>query len=80
MVKNKIKNICCIGAGYVGGPSMAVLAKHCPNIKVNVVDINEERIRLWNCSDLKKLPIYEPNLDKVIEKCRGVNLFFSNSL
>ncbi len=80
MVNNKIKNICCIGAGYVGGPSMAVLAKHCPNIKVNVVDINEERIRLWNCSDLKKLPIYEPNLDEIIGKCRGVNLFFSNNI
>ena len=76
MVNNKIKNICCIGAGYVGGPTMAVLAKHCPNIRVNVVDINEERISLWNCNDLKKLPIYEPNLDKVIKKCRGVNLFF----
>ena len=80
MVNNKIKNICCIGAGYVGGPSMAVLAKYCPNIRVNVVDINEERIRLWNCSDLKKLPVYEPNLDKVIKKCRGVNLFFSINL
>ena len=80
MVNNKIKNICCIGAGYVGGPSMAVLAKHCPNIKVNVVDINEERIKLWNCSDLKKLPIYEPNLDEIIGKCRGVNLFFSNNI
>ena len=60
----KIKNICCIGAGYVGGPTMAVIAQKNPKIKVNVVDMNEERIDLWNSKDLNNLPIYEPGLDK----------------
>ena len=73
----KIKNICCIGAGYVGGPSMAVIALKCPNIQVNVVDVNQRRIDMWNESDLNKLPIYEPGLDNIISKCRGENLHFS---
>ena len=72
-----IKNICCIGAGYVGGPTMAVIAKHCPHIKVNVVDINQGRIKSWNDPDLKKLPIFEPGLSEIIKKSRGKNLNFS---
>ena len=76
-MKMSIKNICCIGAGYVGGPTMAVIAKHSPHIKVNVVDINKKRIDLWNSSDLNKLPIYEPGLKEIISKCRGKNLHFS---
>ena len=75
-----IKNICCIGAGYVGGPTMAVIANNCPNIKINVVDINKERIDLWNSRNLDELPIYEPGLDKIIERCRDKNLFFSNKV
>ena len=63
----KIKNICCIGAGYVGGPTMAVIAQKNPQINVNVVDINKERIDLWNSNDFSLLPIFEPGLDKVIE-------------
>ena len=55
----RISRICCIGAGYVGGPTMAVIAKNCPNIIVNVLDINEERIRGWNSADFKKLPILD---------------------
>ena len=62
-MKNSIHNICCIGAGYVGGPTMAVIADRCPHIEVNVVDINQERINLWNSLDLNKLPIFEPGLD-----------------
>ncbi len=77
---NKIKNICCIGAGFVGGPTMSVIADKCPTINVNVVDINSERIELWNCDDLTKLPIYEPGLDEVIKRCRGKNLFFSTAI
>ena len=77
---NKIKSICCIGAGYVGGPTMAVIAKYNPKIKVNVVDINHERIENWNSSDLKKLPIYEPGLDKVVSEVRNQNLFFSTNI
>ena len=73
----EIKNICCIGAGYVGGPSMAVIALKCPNIQVNVVDVNQTRIDRWNEKDLNKLPIYEPGLDNIISKCRGENLHFS---
>ena len=79
-MKNKIENICCIGAGYVGGPTMAVIADNCKHLKINVVDINKERIDLWNSSNLNELPIYEPGLDKIIERCRGKNLFFSNEV
>ena len=55
----QIKNICCIGAGYVGGPTMAVIAQKCPHIKVHVVDLNEDRIALWNDTDVNKIPIYQ---------------------
>jgi UDPglucose 6-dehydrogenase len=73
----KVTKICCIGAGYVGGPSMAVIAKKNPDIKVTVVDINVDRIAAWNSTDLSKLPIYEPGLSKIVEEARGKNLFFS---
>ena len=73
----EIKNICCIGAGYVGGPTMAVLAYKCPKINVEVVDINEDRIRKWNNKNLDLLPIFEPGLAEIIKECRGKNLYFS---
>ena len=76
----KIKSICCIGAGYVGGPTMSVIAERCPHILVNVVDINPNRIDLWNSNDLNKLPIYEPGLKKIIKNCRGKNLYFSQNV
>ena len=57
---SKIKNICCIGAGYVGGPTMAVFADKCPHLTINVVDLNKDRIDAWNSTDLDKLPIFEP--------------------
>ena len=76
----QIKNICCIGAGYVGGPTMAVIADKCPNIVVNVVDINKERIQKWNSDNLEELPIYEPGLKEIIQRCRNKNLIFSNSI
>ena len=76
----KIKNICCIGAGYVGGPTMAVIAQKNPDIKVTVVDINASRIAAWNSEDLEKLPIYEPGLDAVISEARNRNLFFSTDV
>ncbi|CAL9014305.1 unnamed protein product [Prunus brigantina] len=69
--------ICCIGAGYVGGPTMAVIALKCPSVQVAVVDIAQKRIEAWN-SD--KLPIYEPGLDDVVKQCRGRNLFFSTEV
>ncbi len=75
-----IKNICCIGAGYVGGPTMSVIAKKCPEIKVTVVDINEERIAKWNSTDLDQLPVYEPGLKEIVEERRGKNLFFSTEV
>ena len=77
-MKYKINNICCIGAGYVGGPTMAVIADKCPNIQIEVVDINKVRIRQWNEDDLEKLPIFEPGLAEIIKRCRGKNLHFSN--
>ena len=76
----KIKNICCIGAGYVGGPTMAVIAQKNPNINITVVDVDYKRIEKWNSQDLKNLPIFEPGLDKVINETRGKNLFFSTEI
>ena len=80
MLSNEIKNICCIGAGYVGGPTMAVIAKHCHQIQVNVVDINPERIAKWNETDLSNLPIYEPGLKEIVSERRGKNLHFSTNI
>ena len=76
----QVKNICCIGAGYVGGPTMAVIALKCRDINVTVVDINKDRIDAWNSDDLSKLPIYEPGLDAVVKEARGRNLFFSTDV
>jgi len=70
-------NILCIGAGYVGGPTMSVIAKHCPQHRIVVVDINSDKIAAWN-SD--QLPIYEPGLEEVVKETRGVNLFFSTEI
>ena len=76
----QIKNITCIGAGYVGGPTMSVIAQKNPEINVTVVDLNTERIAAWNDSDLSKLPVYEPGLDAVVAEARGRNLFFSTDV
>ena len=76
----KIKNICCLGAGYVGGPTMSVIALKCPDIKVTVVDLNESRIAAWNDEDLNNLPVYEPGLAEVVGEARGKNLFFSTDV
>ena len=76
----KIKNICCIGAGYVGGPTMAVIAQKCPEINVTVVDINESRIAAWNDEDVNNIPIYEPGLSNIVGEARGRNLFFSTDV
>ena len=75
-----IKRICCIGAGYVGGPTMAVIANNCPSVVINVVDTNQERINSWNDDDLTNLPIFEPGLDELIKNIRGRNLFFSTEV
>tara|TARA_B100000242_G_scaffold289766_1_gene260078 strand:- start:2711 stop:4147 length:1437 start_codon:yes stop_codon:yes gene_type:complete len=77
---NKIKNICCIGAGYVGGPTMAVMAKNCKDVVFNVVDVNQERIDSWNHKNLSKLPIFEPGLEDIIQNTRNINLFFSTNI
>ncbi len=71
------KKILCIGAGYVGGPTMAMIAYKCPQYKVTVVDINKERISQWNS---ERLPIYEPGLEDVVKASRGKNLFFSTEI
>jgi len=71
------KTIACIGAGYVGGPTMAVIAYKCPQYKVIVVDIDEERIKRWNSDNL---PVYEPGLDEIVKEVRGKNLFFTTDL
>ncbi len=71
------KKILCIGAGYVGGPTMAMIAHKCPQYKVMVVDINPDRIRQWNSEEL---PIYEPGLKELVGATRGRNLFFSTGI
>ncbi len=73
------RNVVCIGAGYIGGPTMAVIAKMNPDRKVIVVDINAERIAAWNSADYA-LPIYEPGLVDVVKEVRGKNLFFSTDI
>jgi UDPglucose 6-dehydrogenase len=75
----QIKNICCIGAGYVGGPTMAVIALKCPHINVTVVDANPDKIKAWN-GPLENLPVYEPGLAEVVKEARGRNLFFSDDI
>ena len=71
------KRIACIGAGYIGGPTMAVIAMKCPDYKINVVDVNEARIKAWQTDDL---PIYEPGLLETVKAARGRNLFFSTDI
>ena len=74
-----IKNICCIGAGYVGGPTMAVIALKNPQLKITIVDANPDKIKAWN-GPLENLPVYEPGLADVIQETRGKNLFFSDDI
>lgn len=76
----KITSICCIGAGYVGGPTMAVIAQKCPHIKVTVVDLNAERIAAWNDPDVNNIPIFEPGLSDMVAEARGRNLFFTTEV
>lgn len=76
-VPTQVRTICCIGAGYVGGPTCSVIALKCPHIKVIIVDVNPVRIAAWN-SDV--LPVFEPGLDEVVRQCRGRNLFFSTDI
>jgi UDPglucose 6-dehydrogenase len=75
-----ITHICCIGAGYVGGPTMSIIAQKCPHIKVTVVDSNADRIAAWNNPDVTKIPIYEPGLSQLVAEARGRNLFFSTDV
>ena len=75
----KIKDICCVGAGYVGGPTMAVIANNCPNLRITVVDISKERIEKWNSEDLSDLPVYEKGLDKIISGVKKQESFFKSS-
>ncbi|MTH17494.1 UDP-glucose 6-dehydrogenase [Flavobacterium sp. LC2016-01] len=76
----KITKICCIGAGYVGGPTMAVIAQKCPHIQVTVVDLNEQRIKDWNDPNTENIPIYEPGLSEIVAEARDRNLFFSTDV
>ena len=76
----KIKNICCIGAGYVGGPTMSIIAQKNPKINVHVVDMNANKIAAWKSKNLENLPVYEPGLSKVVSEARGRNLFFSTDV
>ena len=76
----KVKNICCIGAGYVGGPTMSVIAQKNPHITVNVVDMNVQKIKDWNSENLDDIPVFEPGLSKVVKETRNKNLFFSTDV
>ena len=75
-----IKNICCIGAGYVGGPTMTVMAYKCPEINITVVDLNKNRIAAWNSDNPHDIPIFEPGLAEIVMQVRGKNLFFSTDV
>lgn len=74
---NRATNVCCLGAGYVGGPTCAVIADKCPHITVNVVDLNVDRIKSWNEGPL---PIHEPGLEEVVQRTRNRNLFFTTNI
>jgi UDPglucose 6-dehydrogenase len=76
----KINNICCIGAGYVGGPTMAVISLKCPEIKITVVDANRDKITKWNSPNLDEIPVFEPGLKEIISETRNKNLFFSTDI
>ena len=76
----KVKNICCIGAGFVGGPTMSVIAERCPDIEVTLVDIDDKKIAAWNDKNLNNLPIFEPGLKEVVSRNRNKNLFFSTDI
>ena len=76
----KIKNICCIGAGYVGGPTMSVIAQKNPHLNIYVVDMNSDKIAAWNSENLGNLPVYEPGLSDVVSQTRNKNLFFSSDV
>src|SRR5690606_11365287 len=76
----EVKKICCIGAGYVGGPTMSVIAQQCPDLQITLVDMNAERIAAWNDQNLEHLPIYEPGLAEIVGKARNRNLFFSTDI
>ena len=76
----EIKTISCIGAGYVGGPTMAVIALKNPHIRVNVVDINPQKINQWNSENMDDLPVFEPGLSDIVKQVRGKNLFFSTDI
>lgn len=80
LLEMEIKKIACIGAGYVGGPTMSVIAQKNPHIQVTVVDLNSARIDAWNSENLDELPVYEPGLDQVVAEARGRNLFFSTDV
>lgn len=80
LLEMEIKKIACIGAGYVGGPTMSVIAQKNPHIQVTVVDLNSSRIDAWNSENLDELPVYEPGLDQVVAEARGRNLFFSTDV
>ena len=73
----KIQSICCLGAGYVGGPTMAMIAAKCPDITVTVCDLNQQRIDAWNSEEL---PVYEPGLGAVVDSARGRNLHFTTDI
>ncbi len=76
----KINKICCIGAGYVGGPTMAVIAKMCRDLEITIVDLDKNKIDLWNSEKLDELPVFEPGLCEIINECRGKNLSFSTNI
>ena len=80
MKAGEIKKICCIGAGYVGTPTMSIFAYYCPHVDIVVVDINKSRIEAWNSTEPIDFPIFEPGLENIILSCRNKNLFFTTDI
>ena len=80
LINKKDYKICCIGAGYVGGPTMAVIADNCKSAIINVVDLNKDRINAWNSENFQEIPIFEEGLEEILKKTRNINLFFSTNV
>ena len=76
----KINKVCCIGAGYVGGPTMSVIAHKCPDIEVTIADIDKNKIEMWNSPNPEDIPIYEPGLSAIVKNHRNKNLFFTTDI
>ena len=59
---------------------MAVMAQQCKDLKIEIVDLEQKKISLWNDKNLENLPVFEPGLSEIVNECRDKNLFFSTNV